>query len=127
MSDTEKTPAYIALQEEIKNFLARAFEEERLTKEELLAILYLFGFTNTERELEAFLYIFAESFPILKGLTEKKAGAQKVEFDQGMAGLVQKILHDDPLLAAQVGVEVARPGTTLAKLKEQYPAIVKYL
>jgi len=127
MKTVSFSPAYITLQNQVKNQLADFLERGKMKVEEVMAILYLFSFTQTVEELQAFILLFADSFPVLNNLAVQEEVSRKQAFDQQLAMLVQNVLKEDPQLAAHIGKEVSKKGITMEQILQKYPEVKKYM
>jgi len=127
MKTVSFSPAYITLQNQVKNQLADFLERGKMKVEEVMAILYLFSFTQTVEELQAFILLFADSFPVLNNLAVQEEVSRKQAFDQQLAMLVQNVLKKDPQLAAHIGKEVSKKGITMEQILQKYPEVKKYM
>jgi hypothetical protein len=127
MKTVSFSPAYITLQNQVKNQLADFLERGKMKVEEVMAILYLFSFTQTVEELQAFILLFSDSFPVLNNLAVQEEVSRKQAFDQQLAMLVQNVLKKDPQLAAHIGKEVSKKGITMEQILQKYPEVKKYM
>lgn len=118
---------YIALQDEVKQQLADFYEIGKIKLEELMAVLYIFSFTETAEELNAFVHIFADSFPVLKEVQIKHTATEKVNMEHSVLDVVKKVLPKNPALAAKLSKEAAKGGMTMERLTEKYPEVKGYL
>lgn len=118
---------YVALQDEVKQQLADFYEIGKIKLEELMAVLYIFGFTETVEELRAFLIIFADSFPVLKEVQIKQKIADKIVMESSIVDVVKKVLPKNPALAAKLSKEASKSGMTMEKILKIYPEVKNYL
>ena len=94
--------SYVELQNKVKNLLARALQTHTISIEELMAILTIFEKTETHAELEAFIEIFAEAFPILQQFEQEKRESSKSDLETKMKNVVSVMIKKDPLKATQI-------------------------
>ncbi len=127
MQTTAAAPAFISLQNQVKNQLADFFDKGKIRLEELMAILYLFSFTETVEELQNFILLFGDSFPVLQDLAVKQEASTKQSLDQSLAVLVQNVLKKDPVLAVKLGKEASQKGVTMEQILEKYPEARQYI
>ncbi|MFA6992472.1 MAG: hypothetical protein WC269_04320 [Candidatus Gracilibacteria bacterium] len=118
---------YVALQDEVKHQLADFYEIGKIKLEDLMAVLYIFSFTESASELSAFISIFSDSFPVLKEIQIKHRAEDKVAMESSVLDVVKKVLPKDPALAAKLSKEAAKGGMTMDKLLEVYPEVKGYL
>ena len=62
MANTATVISYEELQQKIKLHLSQAVEMNKISNENLLAVLFLLGQTTNVLELETFVEIFADAF-----------------------------------------------------------------
>ena len=115
--------SYVELQNKVKNLLARALQTHTISIEELMAILTIFEKTETHAELEAFIEIFAEAFPILQQFEQEKRESSKSDLETKMKNVVSVMIKKDPLKATQIAKAALKPGMTWEALKEEFPEI----
>jgi inorganic pyrophosphatase/exopolyphosphatase len=127
MNTATYSAEYTALQDEVKQQLADFYEMGKIKLEELMAVLYIFSFTETAQELQAFLVIFADSFPVLKEVQIKQKAADKITMEHSVVDVVKKVLPKNPALAAKLSKEASKSGMTMEKILEIYPEVKDYL
>ena len=127
MNTATYSAEYTVLQDEVKQQLADFYEMGKIKLEELMAVLYIFSFTETVTELQAFLVIFADSFPVLKEVQIKNRADAKVVMETSIVDVVKKVLPKNPALAAKISKEASKSGMTMEKILEIYPEVRNYL
>lgn len=115
--------SYLELQSRIKLLLARALEVRKITIEELLAILFILGQTTTTFELEAFVEIFADVFPVLKTVQLEKSEKEKINVQDRVKTVISKMVLSDPLRAAQLAKDALQKDISWEKLTAKYPEL----
>ena len=112
---TDKT--YLAIQDKVKNMLITALKIKAISSEELMAVLFILGQTSTTLELETFLDIFKDSFPVLGQYSEEKREVAKVDLEERVKVAVSKLVHKDPLKATEIAKAALKSGVTWEELK----------
>ena len=115
--------AYLVMQEEIKSTLAQAFKIKAIGMEDLLAILFILGQTDNSLELETFVDIFSDSFPVLKDYEVGKRSETKSGLEEKVRQIVSKMVSKDPLKATEIAKAALKPGMTWENLKKEFPEI----
>ena len=123
MAQKIKDKAYLETQDKVKAMLIKALKIKAITTEELMAVLYILGQTDTALELETFIDIFSGSFPVLSQYSDEKRSFAKDELVAKVKDIVSKLVHEDPLKATEIAKAALEPGATWEKLKEQFPEI----
>ncbi len=118
---TDKT--YLAMQAEIKSMLVQAFKIKAIGVEDLLAILFILGQTNNSLELETFVDIFSDSFPVLKDYEVSHRGEKKSDLEERVRKIVSKMVAEDPLKATEIAKAALKPGMTWDELIKEFPEI----
>jgi len=119
--NTEKT--YLAAQEKVKAMLATALKIKALDAEELMVILYILGQTSTTVELESFIDIFSESFPVLGDYAVSQKAELKGDLEERVKTAVSKIVQEDPLRAAEITKEALKPGAVWEEMIKKFPEL----
>ncbi len=114
---------YLAMQEEIKSMLVQAFKIKAIGVEDLLAILFILGQTNNSLELETFVDIFSDSFPVLKDYEVGKRSEAKSGLEEKVRQIVTKMVAQDPLKATEIAKTALKPGMTWDELIKEFPEI----
>ncbi len=115
--------SYVELQNRVKNLLARALQSHVISIEELMAMLTIFKETETHAELEAFIEIFAEAFPILQQFEQQKRESSKTDLESKVKKVVGVMIKKDPLKATRIAKAALKPGMTWEALTEEFPEI----
>lgn len=115
--------SYVELRNKVKTHLAKALKTGVLSIEELRAILFIFEKTETHAELEAFLEIFSESFPVLQEFEIGKRREAKTDLESKVKNLVYKIVLKNPLKAGEIAKATLKSGMTWAELIRMYPEL----
>jgi len=115
--------AYLAMQEEIKSALVNAFKIKAIGVEDLLAILFILGQTDNAPELEAFVDIFSDSFPVLKDYEVGKRSEAKTGLEERVRKIVSKMVAQDPLKATEIAKAALQQGMTWDELMKEFPEI----
>jgi hypothetical protein len=115
--------SYVELQNKVKFLLADALKRRLISIEELQAILIIFSRTETTYELEAFLEIFADSFPVLKQFEHEKRKTAKGKIEDRAREVVQKMIKKDPMKAAEIAKAALKPGVTWEELTARFPEL----
>ena len=114
---------YNQLQQKIKLLLARELEFRRITVQEVMAILLLFGQTKTMEEIEVFIEIFQDTFPVLKTISIEKTEQKKISVEDKVKITAQKMIKKDPMRAAQLIRDSLEKNMTWEQLAEKYPEL----
>ena len=120
---TEIEQSYLVLQSKIKLLLARAMETRKIAIEELMAILFILGQTTTTLELEAFVEIFSDTFPVLKTVQLERSEREKINIQDKVKRVISALVLTDPLRAAQLAKDALKKDADMAKLLEKYPEL----
>jgi hypothetical protein len=123
METTQTTKSYQDLQLKIKLQLARGLELKKIKIEELMAILFILGQTNTTDELEMFVEIFSDSFPILKTIHLQTHEHTKRNIEVSVKKTISKILLVDPIRATQLAKEALQKNVNWDDLVKKYPEL----
>lgn len=115
--------SYVELQNKVKHLLANALKRKAITIEELAAILFIFQRTETTMELEAFIEIFDEAFPILKQFEREKRQEVRTSLEEKVKPYVSQLIKKDPLRATMLAKDALNPLMTFEELKKKYPEI----
>lgn len=114
---------YEELQQKIELDLAKAVDANRISKEDLMPILFLLGQTSTLLELETFVDIFSDSFPVLKTVQFEKRAQVKMNFEEKVRKVVSKLVFSDPKRAAEITKAALQKGATWEDLLDKYPEL----
>lgn len=114
---------YNELQQKIKLLLARELEFRHITVQEVMAVLLLFGQTKTIEEIEAFVEVFQDTFPVLKTLISEEAEAKKVTIQDRVKIAAQKIIKKDPMKAASLIQDALGKNAIWEDLVKKYPEL----
>ena len=123
MATVETAIGYKDLEMKIKLQLARALETGKLSMEDLLAILFILGQTNTVEELSMFVEIFADSFPVLHSIHLQSHEHTKRNIEGAVKKAVSKILMTDPIRATQLAKEALNKQANWDELVKKYPEL----
>lgn len=123
MTTKNADKTYPAMQSEVKAMLVKAFKIKAIGVEDLLAILFILGQTHNSTELESFVDIFSDSFPVLKDYSVSKKSAAKGDLEEKVRKIVSKMVADDPLKATEIAKAALKSGVTWEDLVEQFPEI----
>lgn len=115
--------SYIELRNKVKLLLADALKRKVIGIEELAAILFIFQRAESTYELEAFLEIFNEAFPILKQFEHERRKEVRSNLEEKIKPFVSKLIKKDPLRAALIAKDALHPEMTWEELKKKYPEI----
>lgn len=116
-------PTYGELQQKIKLHLARAMELNQLDSEDLLTILFIFGQTSNLLELELFLDIFSDAFPVLKTVEIEKRTRIKVNIEEKVQKVVSKLVFTNPKRAAEIAKAALSKDASWDELVKKYPEL----
>ena len=117
------TPGYVELQNDLKLFLAKELESKRISVEEIMAILLIFGQTSTVEDIDGFVEIFRETFPVLGDFGSTRSEGQKLEVKDQVKETIIRILATDPMRASQLAKDALRNDLSWDQLVEQYPEL----
>ena len=123
MAASQTSLTYKDFELKIKLQLARGLEMRKLTMEDLMAILFILGQTQTIEELEMFVEIFADSFPISKSIHLQKHEHTKRNIEEAVKKAISKILMVNPLRATQLAKEALNKGANWDELVKKYPEL----
>lgn len=118
-----KTTNYIELQNDLKLFLAKELESKRISVEQVMAILLIFGQTSTVEDIDGFVEIFRETFPVLGDFGSTRSEGQKLEVKDQVKETIIKILATDPMRAAELAKDALRSDLSWENLVAQYPEL----
>lgn len=126
MVNTEKTQVtYEELQQKIKLYLAESVELNKLNTEDLMAILFLLGQTSTVLELETFVDIFSDSYPVLKTVHMEKRSQTKVNIEEKVHKVVSKLVFKNPKRAAEITKAALKKDAVWEELVQQFPELAE--
>ncbi len=126
MDPKAKDQAYLAMQNQVKSTLVQAFKIKAIEVDDLLAILFILGQTENSFQLETFIDIFSDSFPVLKDYAVTKKSEVKSDLDERVRKIVSKMVAAEPLKATEIAKAALKPGATWDDLKQQFPEIESY-
>lgn len=115
--------SYVELRNKVKHVMARALQAHVITIEEVAAMLFIFEKAETFTELEAFIEIFSEAFPILQKFGEEKQAQAKGALEEIVKKVVGKLVKKDPLKATQIAKAALKPGITWEELVKEFPEL----
>lgn len=118
-----QTQEYSDLQNTIKLALARELEHKHISVEQVMAILFLFGQTTTVEQIEAFLDIFQETFPVLQHVVTQRSEENKVGVEDRVKKAATKMITKDPMRAAQLAKDALERHMTWDALVQKYPEL----
>src|SRR5258708_1573183 len=102
MANTATVISYEELQQKIKLHLSQAVEMNKISNENLLAVLFLLGQTTNVLELETFVEIFADAFPVLKTVEMEKRSKAKINIEEKVKKVVSKLVFTNPKRATEI-------------------------
>lgn len=114
---------YGELQQKIKLLLARELEFHHIAVQEVMAVLLLFGQTKTVEQIEAFIEVFQDTFPVLKTLISQEAEEKKVTIQDRVKIAAQKIIKKDPMRAASLIQDALEKNAIWEDLVKKYPEL----
>lgn len=114
---------YGELQQKIKLLLARELEFHHITVQEVMAVLLLFGQTKSVEQIEAFVEVFQDTFPVLKTLISQEQEAKKITIQDRVKIAAQKIIKKDPMRAASLIQDALEKNATWEDLVKKYPEL----
>lgn len=119
-------PKFEQAKEKIVSLITQEYERNRLELANMMALFFVLGQARNEDELLRLANIFADNFPVLNEfLGERKAVTQE-KMEKDVHEIVQKVVKENPMLAAQVAQKAMEEGMTLEKLLQLYPDLNKY-
>lgn len=124
---TSNDAIYLGIQSKIKTLLSESFKIKAISIEDMLAILFILGQTENAYELEAFIDIFSNSFPVLKDYQIEKKSKSKTELETIIKDIVSDMISTDPLKATEIAKIALKPNISMEEIVKQYPEIKKYL
>lgn len=114
---------YVELQNQIKLFLAKELESRRTTIEEIMALLLIFSQTSSVEEIDAFIEIFKDTFPMLEEFSSGRTEGQKMEVKDKVKDAVLKMITIDPIRAGQLAKDAIDKNTPWEDLVTKYPEL----
>lgn len=117
------TPSYVELQNNLKQFLARELEARHITVEQIMAVLLIFGQTSTVDEIDVFLEIFGETFPVLRDFDLQRREGKKVAVKDQVKDTVITMIATDPMRAAQLAKDATNNDISWEELLAKYPEL----
>lgn len=117
------TPSYVELQNNLKQFLAKELETRHITVEQIMAILLIFGQTSTVDEIDVFLEIFGETFPVLRDFDLQRREGKKVAVKDQVKDTVIAMIATDPMRAAQLAKDATNNDISWEELLAKYPEL----
>lgn len=115
--------SYVELQNALKVFLANELERKRITVPEIMAILLIFGQTSTAEEIDGFVEIFKDTFPVLGDFGSQRSEGQKLEVKDKVKETVIKMIVSDPMRAGQLAKDALNSGISWEELVAKYPEL----
>jgi hypothetical protein len=123
MPKTKTISEFQTLQNKVKFILARAIQLKKMQEDQLLACLYILSQAKSQYELEAFINIFEDAFPVLKEISEQKTETDKESLEAKIRAALGKIVKTAPLKATEIAKAAIEPGMTWEKLTARYPEL----
>ncbi len=117
------TPSYVELQNNLKQFLAKELEARHITVEQIMAILLIFGQTSTVDEIDIFLEIFGETFPVLRDFDLQRREGKKIAVKDQVKDTVITMIATDPMRAAQLAKDATNNDISWEELLAKYPEL----
>ncbi len=90
-------------------------------------ISYLVEHSLNLESLKELLGLLQTEYPLLKEIIDKENSEIKENTEVLISRFVQKIIKDNPLLAAQVSVAAMEKGINIEILKGRFPELNKYI
>lgn len=115
--------SYVELRNKVKGIMARALQAHVITIEEVMAMLFIFEKAETFMQLEAFIEIFSDAFPVLQKFGEQKKEYAKNALEEIVKKVVGKLVQKDPLKATQIAKAALKPGVTWEDLVKEFPEL----
>ena len=123
MPKTKTINEFQVLQNRVKFILARAIQLKKMQEDQLLACLYILSQAKSQYELESFINIFEDAFPVLKEITEGQAETAREDLETKVKNALGKIVKKAPLKATEIAKAAIEPGMTWDKLTARYPEL----
>ena len=114
---------YLDLQKRVKESLIQDLYLQKITPEQLLAILYVLGQASDADTLESFIEIFSDVFPNLKILLLNKEESEKSDLETRVKDLVSKLILKDPIKATELAKDALQHSMPWEEIEKKYPEI----
>lgn len=119
-------PKFEAVKSKIVSLITQEFGRNRLELSNMMAVFFVLGQARNEGELLMLAKIFATDFPVLNEFLDEQKAVTQEKMEQDIQKMVQIIVKENPILAAQIAQEGMQDGMTVAKLLELHPELNKY-
>ena len=123
MSNVATAVSYKELQNKIKLHLAQAVEMNRISHEDLLGVLFLLGQTSTLLELETFVEIFADAYPVLKTVEIEKRSLAKGNVEEKVRKVVSQLVFTNPKRATEITKAALDKNVSWDELVKNFPEL----
>ena len=123
MSNVATAVSYKELQNKIKLHLAQAVEMDRISHEDLLGVLFLLGQTSTLLELETFVEIFADAYPVLKTVEIEKRSLAKGNVEEKVRKVVSQLVFTNPKRATEITKAALDKNVSWDELVKNFPEL----
>lgn len=123
MPKTKIAPEHMTLQNKVKTILTRSFQLKKIDEPSLLACLYILSQAQSQYELEAFINLFSDSFPVLKEIGEQQVESAKESLESRVREALSRVVKTAPLKATEIAKASQEPGMTWEKLVARYPEL----
>jgi len=123
MANTETALTYQELEQKVKLELAQAVENNKISNENLLAVLFLLGQTSTVLELETFMEIFSDAFPVLKNMDITKRAGIQTNMEDKVRKVVSQLVFTDPKRASDITKAALKKDAKWDELVQEFPEL----
>lgn len=123
---TVTNPQFEQTKEKLIRLLTQEYEKNTLELSKMMAIFYILGQARNQDEIVNMAKIFLQDFPILDEFLSQNKAATQAKMENTVQEIVQKMVKDDPIKAAQIAQKAMEEGVTLETLEQLFPEIKKY-
>ena len=95
----------------------------RISHEDLLGVLFLLGQTSTLLELETFVEIFADAYPVLKTVEIEKRSLAKGNVEEKVRKVVSQLVFTNPKRATEITKAALDKNVSWDELVKNFPEL----
>ncbi|MEK7545013.1 MAG: hypothetical protein AAB551_02675 [Patescibacteria group bacterium] len=120
------SPEFEQTKEKLIQLLTQEYGKNKLELSKMMAVFYILGQAKSQGEMIAMAKIFLQDFPILGEFLSQEKAMTHTKMEGEIQAIIQKMVKDDPIKAAQIAQKAMEQNVTLETLKDLFPEISKY-
>lgn len=118
---------YHELENTVKKHMLEAVNSGSASQEDVETLAYILSKTENLEELSLIIRILVNKYPFFENLIQEEKGEIKADIENIVQQFVSELVVSDPLKAAEISAEAAKPEATIESLKTAYPEFAEYL